>query len=517
MREIVFFLFWLSPCLYGQTTFNHQYTLGFPYKVFTSVLPTDSCFYARGIITDTTGGTYKVGNLFVKLNLDGEVEYQKKLATAEKSYEAWLGDLAPTADGGFVDACLAKDSTFKGTIIRYNNVGDTLFTSEFLHPYYPDEYFMFVAGLMATPDNEYFFLSGIDGDTSDSYNGDIYLLKFDSTGALLENYIYEGSPTEVPRSMLLEPDGGVIVGAKSSNTGQVWQDYYSRAHVFKISSPGEIEWEYFTPANQLFDMARDMVRAPDGGLVIASGKGIEHDVNISTSILQWHPYLFKLNAAHELEWGREFRGARHAQGTSAVKVVSALDGSGYVATGRIIEDYSIGVEVGGSWIFKASPEGDSLWARYYSFFDDILSFPHPWDLKATSDGGYVIVGETRPRPPDSPQLLRAWMMKVDEHGCLIPGCHLLDGVEETDISQAELAIYPNPARDFLNFQLRGTALPKGAQFRIVDITGKTMKAFKAGNLADTYVVSVGSWPGGVYFLQYLMDEKVLRSKKFIKH
>ncbi|MCB9290721.1 MAG: T9SS type A sorting domain-containing protein [Lewinellaceae bacterium] len=517
MRAITFFLLLLSPCLYGQTTFNHQYTLNFPYKVFTSVLPTDSCFYARGIITDTTGGTYKVGNLFLKLDLNGEVEYQKKLASAEKSYEAWLGDLAPTADGGFIDACLAKDSTYKGTIIRYNNVGDTLFTSEFLHPYYPNAYFMFVAGLAATPDNEYFFLSGIDGDTSDYHNADLYVLKFDSLGNLRESFIFGGSPTQIAFSMLPEADGGLIIGAERSNKGQVWQNYYSRAHIFKISSSGEIEWEYFTPVNQLFDMARAMVRTPDGGLVIASGKGIEDPINISTGQLQWFPYLFKLNSSHQFEWGTEFRGARQAQETSAVKVVSALDGSGYVATGRIIENYSIGVEVGGSWIFKASPEGDSLWARYYSFFDGILSFPHPWDLKATPDGGYVIVGETRPRPPDSPQLLRAWMMKVDEYGCLIPGCHLISTAEEAEKEELALAIYPNPTLDFLNFQLRSSHPIKEARFRIVDSQGKIMGSYQSRRPEDTFIVPVQGWAAGVYFLQYLMNNKVLISKKFIKH
>ena len=182
-----------------------------------------------------------------------------------------------------------------------------------------------------------------------------------------------------------------------------------------------------------------------------------------------------------------------------------------------MEDVSIGEDVWGSWLIKVSPQGDSLWARYYSIFDEKISWPEPFDLKNTPDGGYVVVGQTNPHQPDGRRLQRAWMLKVDEHGCLIPGCHLISTAEEAEKEELALAIYPNPTLDFLNFQLRGTTLAKGTQFRIVDLAGKTMKAFKAGNLADTYMVSVGSWPEGVYFLQYLMDEKVLRSKKFIKH
>ena len=74
-------------------------------------------------------------------------------------------------------------------------------------------------------------------------------------------------------------------------------------------------------------------------------------------------------------------------------------------------------------------------------------------------------------------------------------------------------ICPNPARDYLNFQLRGAALRPGGQFRIVDMTGKIVKTFQAGNLADTYMVSVWGWPEGMYFLQYLEEGKVICSGK----
>ena len=108
------------------------------------------------------------------------------------------------------------------------------------------------------------------------------------------------------------------------------------------------------------------------------------------------------------------------------------------------------------------------------------------------------------------------MLKVDEHGCLIPGCHLINSAEELENGQAELAIYPNPARDFLNFQLRGVVPEPDGEFRIVDIAGKTMKAGKAGNLADTYIVPVEGWPVGTYFLQYLQGNSLLLSQPFIK-
>ncbi|MCB9041417.1 MAG: hypothetical protein H6557_32760 [Lewinellaceae bacterium] len=327
---VLFLWFCLSAPAYGQITFNHQYNFDFPFKVLTSVLPTDSCYYATGIITDTTGGSYKIGNIFIKFDLQGEVEFSKTLTTPGKFYETWLGDLIRTADGGFVDIGLAKDSTIKGLVLKYNSVGDTLFTKEFFHPYYPDASFLFTAAIKIGPEGKLWVLSGIDADLTDSHNGDIYLLEFDSLGNLLQTFTYGGPENQIPRSMLLESDGGIIIGANKSNTSMVRQNFVSRTYIFKIDSLGEVQWEYLSPVGQLFDRARDIVRTPDGGLIVATGKGIEHPVNDASSQLRWYPYMFKLNAAHEFEWGREFRGTREVAGTSVVKAVPATDGSGYI-------------------------------------------------------------------------------------------------------------------------------------------------------------------------------------------
>ncbi|MCO6488166.1 MAG: T9SS type A sorting domain-containing protein [Phaeodactylibacter sp.] len=518
MKKLPFLLLWfcLAAPAYSQTTFNHQYNFDFPFKVLTSVLPTDSCYYVTGIITDTTGGSYKIGNIFIKFDLQGEVEFLKTLTASGKFYETWLGDLIRTSDGGFVDIGLAKDSTIKGLVLKYDNVGDTLFTKEFFNPYYPNASFLFTAAIKAGPEGNLWVLSGLDADLTDAHNGDIYLLEFDSLGTLLQTFTYGGPQNQIPRSMLLESDGGIIIGANKSNTSMVRQNFVSRTHIFNIDSLGEVQWEYITPQGQLFDRARDIVRAPDGGLIVATGKGIEHDINGASSRLFWFPYIFKLNAAHEFEWGIELRGTRQSEGFSVKKVVSASDKSGFVGVGRIGEDVSTGEEVLGSWLIKVSPQGDSLWARYYSFFDGVKTTPEPFDLKNTPDGGYVVVGQTHPRQPDGSTTQQAWMLKVDEHGCLIPGCHLLNSAEGVESEQIELVIYPNPARDYLNFQLRSTNTVKEAVFRIIDSKGKVVRECRTSNLSDTYIIPVTEWPNGVYFLQYLEEGKLRCSDKFIK-
>ncbi len=514
MKNILFLLLVATTLVQGQSTFNKQIDFEFPFHVVTSVLPTDSCYYAIGVITDTSEA-YTIGNIFLRFDLWGELEYFKKLTSTERFYETWLGDLTPTEDGGFLAIGMARDSISRGLIIKYDGDGDTLFTREFTNPLYPLEDFIYSAAIRPDGNGNYFVLCGHDTSIDPApANGDIYLLKIDPDGSILEGYTYGDGSMQNPYSMILDSAGGVVIGSNKSNTNTAEQGYTSRTHVFKVDTSGSVKWQYLSPSGSLFDHASDMIKTSDGGMVVATGKGIEHYVVAGANSLRWFPYMFKLDADHKFEWGREFRGTRQSIDFSMAKIVPAVDGSGYVGVSRIGEDVTIGEEILGSWVVKASLTGDSVWTRYYSFLDGVKSEPNPYDLKNTPDGGYLICGETR---PNGSAQNRAWLMKLDQHGCLVPGCHLLDDVDEAAEMPIELAIYPNPTSGFLNFQLRGTVPGKGGLFRVADASGKTIRSFGAGQQGDTMIVPVSDWSSGTYFLQYLLDGQVVVSEKFIKH
>ncbi|MEO1261730.1 MAG: T9SS type A sorting domain-containing protein [Bacteroidota bacterium] len=503
----------------AQVTFNQQVDFGefgFPFHVLTSVLPTDSCYYATGIISDTTDGFFAYGGIFVKFDLQGEMLFFKKLTSPDRDYFLWRGDLVATPDGNLVDIGITVDSITRGILIKYSPQGDTLFTREYLHPFYPTESFLYAAGLKVARTDRIMALFGVDTDTSSGIsNMDSYLLTLDPLGNILDSNIYGDNIKENPKRLVMAGDGGVLVPSIRTNSNLVNMNYVSRAHVFKVDTLGKKEWEYLTPQGQLFNFASDLTLAPDGGLVAATGKGIEVMVNAETAILKWFPYFLKLDADHKFEWGREFRGTRPDLFTMD-RVVSAADGSGYVGVSRIGEDVSIGEEVLGSWLMKVSPEGDSLWARYYSFFDGINARPNPYDLKNTPDGGYVICGETDPSNIGDIKD-GSWLMKVDEHGCLIPGCQLVS-TDDLPGQPVKLAIYPNPVSRFLNFQLRGEVPQlKGGRFRIIDASGRALREVEDAYPGDTHILSISEWPSGTYFLQYILDGQIITSERFIKN
>lgn len=517
MKKLLFLFSLLLPFwVHCQSTFIKQLNTEFPFLALTNVYPTDSCYYTTGVMTDSTGGLLTIGSVFHKFDLEGNIQIQKKLGTPEKSYQIWKAGLIPTDDEGIVTLGLTTDTVNKAVIIKYSHNGDTLFTKEFINPYYPDEEFLYAATIRSDNQNGFWVLIGIDADPNAS-NGDIYLLRVDAHGNVLSEFFYGNSQNDTPFALLAQSDGGLIIGSRKSNIGQSGNNFTSRTHIFKVDSNGEIEWEYLASGNQLTDYATTILPSNDGGVIVSSGKGIEHEINSNNSHLLWFPYFFKLDANHELEWSREFRGLWQSLDFTINEMVAANDGSGYVGVSRISENISTGEEALGSWIIKVSPEGDSLWARYYSFFDGLASKPTPYDIKNTSDGGYIIIGKTDTKIiPDEPSVRRGWILKVDQYGCLIPGCQGdYTSSEEEGLDAFKLAIYPNPASDFLNFELRNRNASQNACFRVIDGLGRIVHDIPSRQVKGTVVVPLDGWANGMYWLQYVANGEVILSEGFV--
>lgn len=504
----IFWLFCLIPHgLSAQITFNVQSNFGYRNLKLTNILPTDSCYYLNGVITDSAGQQNIFGSLFLKISLTGDTLTTKKLVSASKQYLTWNTGLFADDEGDLVTAGETPKGIF---LMKYTQTGDSLFIREYDNPYFPldsfitsDDFSQYESG---------YYLSGIFLQPPEIYKPDMVLFKLDQSGEILYQKTYGSNLSDFISSTVVEPNGELIIGAGRNNQNTNLQNFTSRTYIFKVDSLGNILWEYLSPQGQLCDLAYSMVKTPDGGLVVASGKGIEHEVNASVGALRWHSYIFKLNANHQQIWGRELRGVRHTGGTGVAKLVTATDRAGFVACGNLLEDKSFGEPKYGSWVFKVSNQGDSLWARYYTFVEGVEKYYEPVDMKVTPDGGYIIAGQLT----DGLEAI-GWLMKLDSFGCLIPGCNANDGPNATEEAKAEmkLAIYPNPTSDFLNFELRSPRPPQRASFRIVDATGKVMKEVQSESPRDTFIVPVREWAGGVYFLQYLEDNEIRAVERFV--
>jgi hypothetical protein len=496
---------------FSQTNFNLRENFGFPATLLTSAYPTDSCFYFTGIIADSVS-PYLTGNIFLKYDLDGEPLFLKTLLSSHKTYETWLGNIIPTPDGNLIDVGFTVDSTRKAILIKFTPDGDTLFTREYFSYYYPQNPFIVPHQIIMTPLGEFYILNNIEKENG--IDNDFSVMKLNQDAHLIWQKKYGDTWDDIVRSLIIDTDGGLIIG--SSKEKNVIQNFINRTHIIKIDTAGNIQWEYLSPANILQDAARDMVKTADGGLVVASGRGIEVPINANVGDLRWEKgYVFKLDANKQVVWEVEVEDSMNPSYLNYFSKLVAVDnGNGFVAAGQFIELLSDTARDIFGWLVKVSAEGELLWLRKHHVVESNLDWHTVYDFKPTADGGFILVGEAKDSDADTLRQ-QAWLLKLDSFGCLVPGCQLADAAQEEAAETGTLLLYPNPAGDYLNFFYRPPAGAPPLRFRIFDAQGQVMKEFAGHPGEMTYIVPVWDWAAGVYFLQAEVAGRV-RAEKFIK-
>ncbi|MCB9052226.1 MAG: hypothetical protein H6556_22560 [Lewinellaceae bacterium] len=518
-KSIFILLLALNGLVLGaQNTYSYRFDFGFPAAVLTSILPTDSCYYATGVIADSVPPN-EAGNIFVKFSLQGEIDYLKTIRDTAKSYQTWRNNLKALPWGGFAVAGYTVDSLMKALLIVYDEDGDMVHTAEFPSPYYPDEGFIFTKDMKVLEDG--YALLNLIFSTEGINNGQIQFLRLDKEGELLWEEEYGiVSRLDSPFSVTVMPEGYIIASIRS-NVNIARQDYEARNHLFKINEQGDVLWEYFSPTGELRGKEGRAIATSDGGLLVFTGQGVEVYVNPVTGQLRWHNYVFKLDSSRQEEWGVLVRDSLPStspnnQLTSGIEM---QDGSGYAVAGNLI------ARTPENWFFsgvlaKISPDGELLWKRYYQHIAGEGPRHYINDLAQAPDGGFIMVGEVRDTVNAPRQ--QGWLLKVDEYGCLVPGCELISGAEEPKPSGdsessdgCTLLLYPNPVSEAL--QVYFTA-PAGGEhhFRILDAQGREWRRFSTRLSEVTLLVEVGELPGGVYYLQCLREGKVVRVEGFVK-
>jgi hypothetical protein len=210
-------------------------------------------------------------------------------------------------------------------------------------------------------------------------------------------------------------------------------------------------------------------------------------------------------------------------------MVRSTDGLGYVAAGEadIPDTLSLSRYMKFGWLTKVSEQGDSLWARYLEIVqsesDSLLyGFQHAlFDIKPCPDGGYLLCGYSVSLV--APPYQRAWILKVDEYGCLVPGCQgIIDdtGTPATASRQPVMLLYPNPASDFLHVYIRDKSPGEtitSDKLEIYDTQGRKLLIHSAPVCDATYSINVQNFPPGIYTLNWVRGNQTKTTKQWVKN
>ncbi len=152
-------------------------------------------------------------------------------------------------------------------------------------------------------------------------------------------------------------------------------------------------------------------------------------------------------------------------------------------------------------LIKTDSAGNQQWLRTYyanTGFDNYV-----YDLKATSDNGFLLTGSGGIASQD------AWVVKVDSNGCEIVNCNV--GINEFQVSDFKLNVYPNPATSEINISIEGENINDYEIF-IFNVLGKEQKIVQSNS-----IISVSELASGIYFITATSkDGKQRFIEKFVK-
>jgi hypothetical protein len=207
---------------------------------------------------------------------------------------------------------------------------------------------------------------------------------------ILWTQTYGGMDRDDGSSVIQTADGGYAAVGFTSSSGAGRYDVY----LVKTDGDGNLIWAQ-TYGGASLDWGQTVQQASDGGYIIAGG-------TYSFGAGAADVYLIRTDADGDPLWARTYGGTAPDVGYSAKQTP---DG-GYVITGWT---YSFGAGDSDVYLIKTDAEGNPLWTRTYGGAEGDVAYA----LELTSDGGYIIVGQTSsvaPPPGD------VYLIKTDAGG-----------------------------------------------------------------------------------------------------
>lgn len=228
---------------------------------------------------------------------------------------------------------------------------------------------------------------------------------------------YGGTYDEGAHSIQQTSDGGYIVsGYTGSTDGDVtghqgaW-DYW----VIRLDSSGNLIWQKALGGSDI-DYARSIQQTADGGFIVA-GLTSSNDGDVTGAYYSGDFWLVKLNASGDLQWQKVLGGGSL---DFAYSVQQTSDG-GYILAGQSSSNNGDVTGNNGAsdfWVVKVDATGNLMWQK--SLGGSAIDIAR--SVQQTTDGGYIVAGETYSNNGDVTGHQGAWdywVVKLDNSGSLI--------------------------------------------------------------------------------------------------
>jgi len=349
-----------------------------------------------------------------------------------------------------------------------------------------------VRDCVGTPDGGY-LIAGFCTYTADPFVGCACLRKVTAEGEELwrrtwpqYQYIYSIRPMS---------DGSYLLGGNRPNT-------FDPTCLIKVDGNGDQQWVRFIGGSSNGSSVQ-AIELPNGNYIIPSAWIPPDSASIT---LNWFATAYCYSPLGELLWRKDLVYGRKASTVQA----QYMENDEYFMVGGY-QDLQSDPELAAT-LWRMNAEGDTLYSRKYWYYTgDAAVNVATYGINRTSDGGLIMIGAVRQSTTgEQPLLYSTWVLKLDEHGCLTPGCHTV-GVQEYELAlQNALVLAPNPASDRLSVSLPlpgGYKVSGATQVVLLDAQGKQVlqQAVPTGTSELRTQVEIAGLAPGIYYL-HLRDE-----------
>lgn len=317
-------------------------------------------------------------------NLFSASTWSRTYSVANKNTIAY--SVGTTSDGGLFAAGASYNSandlsSFDIALTKLNSGGDVQWQKTFGGTNRDIAY-----STITTSDGGFL----IAGSTSSYGAGidDFWLLKLDDSGNIQWQKTYGSDQSDIPYSAMQTPDGGYIVCGISAFLGGS-----SHFLILKLDPSGEYEWQRIFGDFNLGEFSPTITPTSDGGYILAG----------SSPAAGWQTVLIKLNSNGNPQWQKFYQPGGVAEAGQRVLIQEAAGGGYVVFTQTWINS------VFGLGFLKINSAGDPQWFKLFEH----NQFTHVRSFDQTSDGGYILVGESTDAGAGTPG---AWLLKLNSSG-----------------------------------------------------------------------------------------------------
>lgn len=435
--------------------------------------------------------------------MDGELIWEHALVDASPSAFGYTDPVSPTlAQGGWV-ASVALNSpvgmTWRG--YRFDANGDTLWTTSLLNGslLYPRA--------AAYLDGAYYFSCLYKQLPTDTLKG--VIARTDEMGTVDRMVDLVGIQYDV---LSLHAGMGGDLWLTAGKSGNL---YPYRSVVMRMDTGLNVLWSrdilngvpgYYGYSSYVSKVAPDA----EGNILVA---GTCYNEFIPSGSPQAEFYIVKLSRADgSVMWSRRYPVSMSEFGD--LQDLEVLPDGELVSCGNVTPHDAAGFR---GCIYRYTPDGEERWHRYYRFLTNPDAFNDLTDIQPTADGGFVLTGTTR-LSFQFPTVL--WLLRLDEHGCVEPGCQSV-GVDEMLVGLSEDAMRcgPVPTTDLLKVSI---GLPEhvgpivGLRLMVTDPLGREVHVQRLSDQREQNVVlRAGQWGAGAYVVHLADSTRLLTSKKII--